>query len=241
MRKISDIKGDRTTRTAENAVDSTPLRAKRRSGGNHRRPLNPWEMTPDEFDRLARRGRIGPYSKPKDAHIRAVVRGEKPVALLFPREVPLARRLGLEVRWTSDSRTTRLRRRWGQRVAYRPGDEAAFRRIDRVLRRYPLHLLLRPGITEAEEQMVLHHDFMLNRVEEGRALGYSEADIAAYMDQNFGHWGVVERALTEGRRVPRRVLKCYPTLVRKLREHLARSGRTRLGDNMTLIQSLQYA
>jgi len=176
-----------------------------------------WEMTREEFEAIAGGGIIGPYSNNVQA-IDAVASGDKPVATVTLPESMYALSLGLAViRLPSmmdkpDTFPSPVYEDgfgyYEVYAVYRPGDDAAWHRIDAAFAK--IHELEQTAINSNEYM----GQYIRARVEEGLAYGYSIRDIAAHIRRKMGgeqaHELIIVCALVAGLTIPERILKEYP-------------------------------
>jgi len=137
-----------------------------------------------EFDRLADTGRIAPFGgdvieKQTTNELKAVVTGQKPVALIAKADIAEARKAGLVVQ-----RVTAKGEKVGYLAdvygAYKKGNKTALDKLTGVFKRQATGEL-----KGAEMDAAL-----------GEALGYSEADIAKYLQSVHGSYEEFVKATT---------------------------------------------
>ena len=167
----------------------------------------PWQMTQGEFEKMAERGGYA-YTTSEEA-IQAVSEGRKPIAQITGDEVRVAQEQGLVVRKIPVYKD--MPNDLEVFGAYRQGNEAALNRLDSVLVKMGEIRKSNPSNLGPVERA----DLMLLRVEEGRALGYSEADMMRYLRDNFSHEEVVRQAMVEGKPVPKKILDEHSLTVKE--------------------------
>jgi len=138
-------------------------------------------LTKQEFDELARQGVVGPYGNDFSC-VGAVIKGLKPIAWVDEAfaKFSVSKFRSLKMRVIPSLVSFRERNKikyeenWNHFAYYGVFQHTrAFRRLCRVFERY--------GFWNNTLENALFN------IELGRALGYSEGDIAAFLKHNFGY------------------------------------------------------
>lgn len=137
----------------------------------------PWEMSREEFDAAAKRGRIGPTSDLDE--IKEVVEGRKPIVSLQGNQVVVKGKI-----LNADAVAPYLKSKGLDTITYKlPGDTET------------LTVGFKPeNRARAEEFKAAHLSPKgpLKDAEMGRLLGYSSNDVAAYLKRDYGYDAVAK-------------------------------------------------
>ncbi|MHA2063427.1 MAG: hypothetical protein ACXABY_03500, partial [Candidatus Thorarchaeota archaeon] len=141
----------------------------------------------ENFDKLAKKGKLAPFGGETSKELAATASGAKPVSLISKLDIDEARYLGLTVKRTPQLKGKHVDDVSAVFAAYKRGNQPAVKRLFDVLNK------------EESGELVGR----AAHIEVGRALGYTDSDIAFYLKNLYGSYeafakGVSEKAMFTG-------------------------------------------